>query len=93
MTRYVMPSLKCHRFTLLKQKNIDAELYRWGEDPKRVISTGAIGVHNIVSLQPIPKQELEKSLEFHFTSNTILCTLHAATLDVLTPAEQMQNFC
>lgn len=60
-----------------------------GEHPDRVIDTGAIGVHNIISLEPLSQSELEKSLCFRVDEDTIVCTMHAATLDKAhTPQEQ-----
>lgn len=58
-----------------------------GEDPQRVICTGAIGVYNILNICPLPKEELERSIDFKFTPGTLLCTMHAATLD-RRPAER-----
>lgn len=60
-----------------------------GEDPQRVICTGAIGVHNIMNIVPLPKSELEADINFRLTENTLLCTMHVATLDKHAPTEQL----
>lgn len=59
-----------------------------GEDPERVITAGAIGVHNILSTPLMSRQELEDSLGFAIGEGTILVTMHAATLARVTPLEQ-----
>ncbi|MCM1005983.1 MAG: UDP-N-acetylglucosamine 2-epimerase [Prevotella sp.] len=60
-----------------------------GEEPKRVIHTGAIGVYNILNINPIPCEELEESIGFKFEPPTVLCTMHAATLDSRPATEQL----
>ena len=62
-----------------------------GEDPQRVINTGAIGVYNLKSLTLMSKEELEQSIDFLLTDKSLLVTLHPATLDRLSPVEQLDN--
>lgn len=64
---------------------------RMGEAPERVICTGAIGVHNTMMLTPLSRESLEESLKFRFQENTLLVTLHPATLSGLTPEKQMEE--
>ena len=61
-----------------------------GEDPDRVIHTGAIGVYNILNVKPISLQELEASIDFKFKGTTLLCTMHAATMDPAPPTDQLR---
>lgn len=62
-----------------------------GEDPERVVTTGAIGIHNILNTKLMTREELEESLSFRFDAPTLLVTLHAATLSPLSPERQMRN--
>lgn len=62
-----------------------------GEIPDRVINTGAIGVYNLKSVRLMSQSELEKSINFELGKKSLLVTLHPATLDPMSPAEQMKN--
>lgn len=62
-----------------------------GENPERVFYTGAIGVANILKTTPLSQVELEKQIGFKFYGNTVLCTMHTATLDRRTPIEQLNE--
>lgn len=52
-----------------------------GETPSRVITTGAIGVYNAMNEPLMTLPELEDSLGFEIGDNTILVTMHPATMD------------
>ena len=52
-----------------------------GENPSRVITTGAIGVYNAMNEKLMPLKELEESLGFEIGDNTLLVTMHPATMD------------
>lgn len=62
-----------------------------GEDPQRVINTGAIGVYNLKSIALMTKREFEQSIGFSLTDKSFLVTLHPATLDRLSPVQQLDN--
>lgn len=62
-----------------------------GEFPENVVNTGAIGVYNAMNLSLMSKQELEKSIGFELGDESLLVTLHCATLEMLPPQIQMQN--
>ncbi len=89
----------CFRHAITKMAYLhlaETEQYRrrivqMGEDPQRVVTTGAIGIHNIMSVTPMSLASLEQSLGFALGSNTLLVTLHAATLSALPPEEQYGN--
>lgn len=75
---------------------VETEEYRQrviqlGESPDRVINTGAIGVYNLKSLTLMSKEELEKSIDFSLAEKSFLVTLHPATLDRLSPLQQLEN--
>lgn len=56
-----------------------------GEDPARVVTTGAIGLQNVLS-RPMDAQQLAESLDgFQVDRDTLLVTLHPATLDTTMP--------
>ena len=52
-----------------------------GEQPDRVINTGAIGVYNIMQLPLMSKEELEKSIGCKINKRTLLVTMHQTTID------------
>lgn len=62
-----------------------------GEQPSRVFNVGSIGVENIKSISLMSKKELEASLDFKFTDNTILVTYHPVTLGG-DPAKDIKEF-
>lgn len=66
-------------------------LIQMGEKPFRVFNVGAIGVENIKSIPLMSKNELETSLEFKLTDNTILVTYHPVTLGG-DPAKDIEEF-
>lgn len=82
-----------HAITKLSTLHLTAtEEYRnrvisMGEDPRRVINTGAIGVYNLSHEAPMPKAELEASIGLPLDDKSLLITLHPATLDPV-PVEQ-----
>lgn len=76
-----------HAITKLSSLHLTAtEQYRnrviqMGEQPNRVINTGAIGVYNAAHIAPMSREELNASLDFEITQGTLLVTYHPATLD------------
>lgn len=80
-----------HAITKLASLHLTAtEPYRqrvitMGEHPERVINTGAIGVYNALTVEPLPREELERSLGIPLTRHTLVVTLHPATMDDATP--------
>ena len=58
-----------------------------GENPDRVINTGAIGVYNIMNYD----FESLKDIRCAIPEKTILVTLHPATLDSIPPRLQCEN--
>lgn len=76
-----------HAITKLSALHLTAtEEYRqrviaMGEQPDRVINTGAIGVYNIMRLPLMSKEELEKSIGCKINKRTLLVTMHPTTID------------
>ena len=52
-----------------------------GEEPDRVINTGAIGVYNILHTPLLSREELEASIGLTLPAGSLLVTYHPATLD------------
>lgn len=67
-----------------------ARVIAMGEEPKRVINTGAIGVYNAMNEKLISRRELEESLGFELGDNTLLVTMHPVTMDPTDSAVYMQ---
>lgn len=61
-----------------------------GENPERVINTGAIGVYNVMNVATMTLGQLQESLEFDVDHNTLLVTLHPATLDTVSTTARCQ---
>lgn len=82
-----------HAITKLSSLHLTAtEAYRqrvvqMGEQPDRVINTGAIGVYNLLTEKPLPREELEADLGIRIDRQTLLITLHPATADDTPTAE------
>ena len=74
-----------HAITKLSSLHLVAtEPYRqrviaMGEQPDRVVNTGAIGVNSILTLPLMTPQQLADSLGFGVDENTLLVTLHPTT--------------
>ncbi len=76
-----------HAITKMSSLHLTAtEEYRqrviaMGEEPHRVINTGAIGVYNAMNEPVMTSRELEESIGFKVDADTLLVTFHPATLD------------
>ncbi len=85
-----------HAITKLSHLHlVETEEYRrrviqLGEEPQHVVTTGAIGLHNILSTPPLSLAELEASLSFQLGDNCLLVTMHPATLSPLPPERQLK---
>lgn len=85
-----------HAITKLSSLHLtETEEYRrrvisMGEDPTRVVATGAIGVYNILSVKPLPQVEIEDFIGMKLGSGSVICTMHAATLDPIPPEQQLE---
>lgn len=81
--RHAISKLSALHFTSTEKAR--QRLIAMGEQPSRVINTGAIGVWNFCNFTPIPKTELEASLGISLDRPTLLATFHPATLDPADP--------
>ncbi len=62
-----------------------------GEQPRSVYNVGALGVENIKTIKLLGKEELEKELDFRFSSRTLMVTYHPVTLENMTSKVQFKN--
>lgn len=64
-----------------------------GEDPEKVVNTGALGVYNIMNQELMSAEQLAASLDGFDLSvgRSMLVTFHPATLDNGDPATQITN--
>ena len=76
-----------HSITKMSQLHFcSTEVYRqrviqMGEEPSRVFNTGAPGIDNIVNLDLLSKDDLEKQLAWKFPKECALFTYHPVTLE------------
>jgi len=59
-----------------------------GEDSKRIILVGGLGVDNIMKTPLLTKSELEKRIGFKFGTKNLLVTFHPVTLEKKTAKDQ-----
>lgn len=62
-----------------------------GEEPERVINTGAIGVWNMLHSPRPSRSELERSIGFSLPPGSLLVTYHPATLDPVDPERRCRE--
>lgn len=62
-----------------------------GENPERVFNYGMAGLDNLYKTKLLPKEELEKRLNFKFDKKVAVCTYHPVTLENNTAEEQIAN--
>ena len=75
---------------------VAAEAYRrrviqLGEQPESVFNVGGLGIDNIINLELLNRQELEKELNFKFLNRNLLITFHPVTLEEGTSKCQMNE--
>jgi GDP/UDP-N,N'-diacetylbacillosamine 2-epimerase (hydrolysing) len=75
---------------------VAAEEYRnrvvqLGEHPDTVFNVGGLGVDNILKLDLLSREELEKSLNFKLGAKNVLVTFHPVTLENKTSGMQMDE--
>lgn len=75
---------------------VETEEYRrrviqMGENPAHVVNTGAIGVSLPDESLLMTKDELDESLGFELHPDTLLITLHPATLSTMPPLQQLDQ--
>ena len=69
-----------------------ARLESMGIDKGNIVVTGAIGVWNTLNVPLMDRDELQASLGHTLPEKFFVGTLHAATLDNVSPEKQMEEF-
>ncbi len=62
-----------------------------GENPDRVFNVGSLGIDTIKRLELLPREALEKELDFQFGQRNLLVTFHPVTLDEQSGVEQFSE--
>lgn len=60
-----------------------------GESPDRVFNVGALGVENVLGIELLSKEELERQINFSM-NNTLLATFHPVTMEMESQEEQFK---
>lgn len=82
--RHALTKLSFLHFTATDEYR--RRVIQMGEEPWRVIDTGALGVYNMLNERLMDKEALEASVGMEFTPGTLLVTLHPATRDTVDAA-------
>ena len=77
---------------LTETEKCAARLEGMGIDKQNIVVTGAIGVWNTLNVPLMSRDELQESLGRRVPEKFFVGTLHAATLDSVTPEQQMEEF-
>ncbi|MDE6510555.1 MAG: UDP-N-acetylglucosamine 2-epimerase (hydrolyzing) [Muribaculaceae bacterium] len=77
---------------LAETEKCAARLEAMGIDKENIVVTGAIGVWNTLNVPLMSREELEDSLGRTLPERFFVGTLHAATLDNVSPEKQMEEF-
>lgn len=62
-----------------------------GEQPERVFNYGDIGVENLITMEYMNREELEKSINFELKTPYACVTFHPVTLEKQSPEKQIQE--
>lgn len=82
--RHALTKLSYLHFTATDEYR--RRVIQMGEEPCRVIDTGALGVYNMLNERLMDKATLETSVGMEFTPGALLVTLHPATRDTVDAA-------
>lgn len=82
---------KLSAFHLTATEDYRQRVIQMGEQPERVVNTGAIGVWNAFNTTLLSAQELGESIGFNLCSRPVAAvTYHPATADDASPAQGLQ---
>lgn len=77
---------------LTETEKCASRLEGMGIDKDKTVVTGAIGVWNTLNVPLLSREKLEESLGRKLPEKFFVGTLHAATLDNVSPEKQMEEF-
>lgn len=76
--RHAITKMSCLHFVSTEEYR--KRVIRLGEHPNRVFNVGATGIENILKLNLLTKEQLEKDLDMDLTNQLFLITQHPVTL-------------
>ena len=82
---------KMSYFPFVAHKEYRKRVIQLGEDPKKILTVGGLGVDCIKKTQLLSAQELQKSLNFVFGEKNLLVTFHPVTLEKYSSKFQMKE--
>jgi GDP/UDP-N,N'-diacetylbacillosamine 2-epimerase (hydrolysing) len=62
-----------------------------GEEPSTVFQVGSLGVENLRTIELLPKEYIENTLNINFSKRNLLITFHSSTLEDNTASYQLRN--
>lgn len=62
-----------------------------GENPDHVFNVGSLGIDTIKRLELLPREALEKALDFRFGQRNLLVTFHPVTLEEQSGVDQLSE--
>ena len=77
---------------LTETEKCASRLEAMGINKENIVVTGAIGVWNTLNVPLMSREELQESLGRPLPEKFFVGTLHAATLDSVSPTKQMEEF-
>ena len=82
---------KMSHFHFVAHNEYRKRVIQLGEDPKKILTVGGLGVDCIKNIQFLDIQELQKSLSFTFGEKNLLVTFHPVTLEKGSTLIQMKE--
>jgi len=82
---------KMSHFHFVAHNEYRKRVIQLGEDPKKILTVGGLGVDCIKKIQFLDIQELQKSLSFTFGEKNLLVTFHPVTLEKGSTRIQMKE--
>lgn len=89
MYRHAITKMSALHFTSTTQYR--KRVIQMGEQPNKVIVSGALGIENIKKMKLLDKSELQVELGIKFNKNIFLVTFHPATMEKIPAKAQVVN--
>ncbi|MDC3064764.1 UDP-N-acetylglucosamine 2-epimerase [bacterium] len=82
---------KMSHIHFVASKTYKNRVIQLGEHPNNVYNVGGLGIDNLIKLNLLDKNSLEKDIEFKFKKINLLITFHPVTLENNTSKNQMNE--
>ena len=82
---------KMSHIHFVASKTYKNRVVQLGEHPNNVYNVGGLGIDNLIKLNLLDKNSLEKEIEFKFKKINLLITFHPVTLENNTSKNQMNE--